>query len=119
MQDTIARGQRQQVEALYAAFNRQDVEAILERLTDDVRWANGMEGGHVEGRARVREYWLKQFETLRPSVEPLAISGDGQGRVTVDVHQVVRSLDGEILVDQRVVHHFAFDGPLIARFDIA
>ena len=30
---------------------------MLTVLTDDVAWANGMDGGYVHGREAVREYW--------------------------------------------------------------
>jgi hypothetical protein len=106
------------IEQLYAAFNRRDVEAVLARLTDDVTWANGMEGGHVEGRAAVRAYWARQFELVQSHVEPERIAREPDGRVAVDVHQVVRTPDGELLADQNVRHLFTFDGDLIARFDI-
>src|SRR4051794_38488605 len=36
---------------LYDSFNRRDVEAVLDRLAPDVTWANGLEGGYVEGRS--------------------------------------------------------------------
>jgi len=40
------------------------------------------------------------------------------GRVAVDVRQVVRTPDGELLADQRVRHLFTFDEDVITRFDI-
>jgi ketosteroid isomerase-like protein len=118
MSETIAEHQRKDVEQLYAAFNRRDVEAVLERLSSNVTWANGMEGGHVEGRAAVRSYWARQFELVQATVEPERIALEPDGRVAVDVHQVVRTPDGELLANQRVRHLFTFDDDLITRFDI-
>jgi hypothetical protein len=46
----VSENRRQDIERLYAEFNRRDIEAVLERLIDDVHWANGMEGGYVDGR---------------------------------------------------------------------
>ena len=40
------------------------------------------------------------------------------GRVAVDVRQVVRTPDSELLADQRVRHLFTFDEDVITRFDI-
>jgi nuclear transport factor 2 (NTF2) superfamily protein len=34
---------------------------VLDALTDDVTWANGMEGGYVRGREGVREYRTRQW----------------------------------------------------------
>src|SRR6266487_3642422 len=43
--------------AIYNCFNARDIDGVLDALTDDVAWANGMEGGYVHGREGVREYW--------------------------------------------------------------
>jgi ketosteroid isomerase-like protein len=110
--------EREGIRRLYSDFNRRDIDAVLERLAEDVRWANGMEGGHVEGRAEVREYWTRQFTMIDGKVEPEEISRTDDGRVAVEVHQVVRSLDGELLADERVTHIFTFDDGEITRFDI-
>lgn len=118
MSETIAEDQRKEIERLYAAFNGRDVEAVLERLSSDVSWANGMEGGYVEGRSAVRDYWARQFELISSTVEPERIAREPDGRVAVDVHQVVRTPDGELLADQRVRHLFTFDDDTITRFDI-
>jgi hypothetical protein len=40
------------------------------------------------------------------------------GRVDVEVDQVVRDLNGQLL-DQRIVHHvYTFDGDRIVRMDV-
>ena len=36
----------------------------------------------------------------------------------MDVHQVVRSLDGEVLADRRVVHVYALRDGLVERMDV-
>ena len=115
---TLAENERADIRRLYSAFNLRDIEAVLDRLADDVLWANGLEGGHVAGRAAVRDYWTRQFAMIQPQVEPEEISRTEDGRVAVEVHQVVRSLDGELLVDERVTHLYTFDEGQITRFDI-
>lgn len=40
--------------AVYAAFNRRDVDRVLAFMRPDVDWPNGMEGGRVHGRDEVR-----------------------------------------------------------------
>jgi ketosteroid isomerase-like protein len=114
----VSEDRRQDIERLYAEFNRRDIEAVLARMTDDVHWANGMEGGYVDGRDAVREYWLRQFEVIDGRVEPERIVGRDQDRVAVHVHQVVHSPSGELLADEHVTHVFTFQGGQIARFDI-
>ncbi len=103
---------------VYERFNERDMDAVLASLRDDVVWANGMEGGHVHGRDEVRRYWTRQWAMLDPHVEPMAFAESPEGRVVVEVHQVVHDLAGNLLVDQMVGHIFAIEDGLIKRFDI-
>ncbi len=111
-------GETDLMTGLYAHFNARDIEAVLAMLHPEVMWANGMEGGHVRGRAGVREYWTRQWATIDPHVEPQAVSIDLEGAVNVDVRQVVRDLGGGVLSDRRLVHVFRIEDGLIRRFDI-
>ena len=70
----------------------------------DVAWPNGMEGGYVHGHEEVRAYWTRQWQLLDPHVEPLKFTAGPSGRVIVEVHQVVRDVKGQLLMD-RVVQH--------------
>jgi hypothetical protein len=84
-----------------------------------VEWANGMDGGHVYGRDAVRAYWTRQFTTLNPHVDPVSIRSAGSGQWTVEVHQVVHDIRGNLLIDTTVYHTYRFRDGLIARMDIA
>jgi hypothetical protein len=103
---------------IYARFNAREMETVLAAMSEDVAWANGMEGGHVHGRDGVRSYWTRQWATVDPHVEPIGFSIGPEGEVVVDVHQVVHDLEGKLLADQKVVHIFRFEDGLIKRFDI-
>ena len=103
---------------VYELFNRRDIERVLAAMHPDVIWANGMEGGHVHGRDGVRSYWKRQWAILDPHVEPVEISPSGAGQVVVKVHQIVRDLKGNLLVDKVVIHVFQIQNGLIQRFDI-
>ena len=103
---------------VYELFNRRDIERVLAAMHPDVVWANGMEGGHVHGRDGVRSYWKRQWAILDPHVEPVEISPSGAGQVVVKVHQIVRDLKGNLLVDKVVIHVFQIQNGLIQRFDI-
>ncbi|WP_198543417.1 nuclear transport factor 2 family protein [Pseudofrankia sp. BMG5.36] len=103
---------------LYAAFNARDVDSVLAALTDDVRWANGWEGGEVVGHAAVRDYWARQWAVVDPRVEPRTVGVSPDGRVDVTVGQTVRDLDGNVL-DSREVHHlYTVRENLFARMEI-
>ena len=103
----------------YEAFNARDVDAALALMHSDVDWPNGMEGGRVLGRAAVREYWTRQFEVIDSRVEPEGFTTDAEGRVVVDVHQVVRDTAGELLSDGRVEHVYTIRDGLVERMEIA
>lgn len=102
----------------YAAFNARDIERALATMHPDVDWPNGMEGGHVQGHAAVRDYWTRQWQLIDPHVEPRRFATDPTGHVVVDVHQVVRDRSGNVLGDQMVQHVYAIAGGLITRMEI-
>src|SRR5271166_2127862 len=74
-------------------------------MHQDVDWANGMEGGSVHGPSGVRDYWTRQWQLIDPRVDPQRFEGDA-AQVVVEVHQVVRDLQGKIKSDQMVRHLF-------------
>jgi ketosteroid isomerase-like protein len=79
---------------LYARFNARDMETVLTAMHEDVVWANGMEGGYVDGRDGVRSYWTRQWAMIDPHVEPVEFSSGSDGEALVEVHQIVRDLQG-------------------------
>src|SRR6266705_7080063 len=103
---------------LYAAFNDRDIDRCLAGMLPDVTWANGMDGGYVQGHEAVREYWTRQWKQVNPTVEPVRFESHA-GKIVVDVHQVVRAMDGSILLDRVVKHIFTLEGLLVKAFEIA
>ena len=103
---------------VYDRFNARDMEIVLAAMQEDVIWANGMEGGHVQGRDEVRSYWTRQWAMIDPHVEPVAFAHGPEGEVVVEVHQVVRDLNGNLLADKMVDHVFRIETGLVKRFDI-
>src|SRR5689334_21308735 len=103
---------------VYDRFNARDMETVLAAMHKDVMWANGVEGGHVHGRDEVRSDWTRQWMMIDPHVEPVAFAQGPEGEVVVEIHQVVRDLNGKLLADKMVGHVFRIDKGLIRRFDI-
>jgi hypothetical protein len=108
----------QLIRRLYEGFNQRDIAVVLAALADDVAWANGMEGTHVHGRDAVREYWTYQWSVIDPSVEPLNVARSDDGATIVEVHQVVRDLQGQTLLDEVIHHSFHVKEGRVQRFDI-
>ncbi len=110
--------EREILRKAYTDFNARNIDAVISHMHPEVQWANGMEGGHVHGKEEVHAYWTRQFATLAPHVEPLAIEPNEQGNWVVEVHQVVHDREGNLLVDTTVYHTYQFCDGLIARMDI-
>jgi hypothetical protein len=104
--------------AAYAAFNARDIDGALATMAADVAWPKAFEGGFVEGGEAIREYWTRQWSGIDPHVEPVCFHPDDLGRVVVDVHQVVRDLDGKVVDDRHVGHLYTFKNGLIQRMEI-
>jgi ketosteroid isomerase-like protein len=113
------------LERIYERFNARDIDGVLAALTDDVAWANGMEGGHVHGREAVRAYWTRQWAMVSPHVEPVSFRRTADGAIVAEVLQSVRDLDGRPLQgqahgleDKTVGHAFRLRDGKVTRFDI-
>ena len=113
------------VERLYACFNTRDIDGVLTVLTDDIAWANGMDGGHVHGREAIREYWTRQWAVVIPHVEPVSFRRTTDGVIVAEVRQTVRDLEGKPLQgqthglkDKTVGHVFRLREGKVARFGI-
>ena len=104
-------------ESLYRDFNAREIEKVLVNLHADVKWANGMEGGFVDGRDAVREYWTRQFTMLNGQVNPQKIETDA-GKTVVTVHQIVKDFEGNLLSDSMVKHIFQIENGLVRNFEI-
>jgi ketosteroid isomerase-like protein len=105
--------------AAYRAFNARDIDAVLELMHPDVDWPNAWEGGRVDGREAVREYWTRQFAEISGQLEPEGFTEEPDGAITVDVHQVVHDVrTRELISDSRVRHRYRLEGGLITRMDV-
>ena len=103
---------------VYRSFNAREIETVLAAMHQDVTWANGMEGGFVNGRDGVRNYWTRQWSMMDPHVEPVEFSKGPRGETIIRVHQLVRDLNGAVLADREVRHIFFMEDGLIKRFEI-
>ncbi|TWT74839.1 nuclear transport factor 2 family protein [Allorhodopirellula solitaria] len=103
---------------LYDAFNEREIETIISTMQPDVKWANGLDGGFVHGRDEVRQYWTSQFENIRCELETLSFETDSENRDVVTVHQVIKDLQGNVLVDTTIQQIFTVKEGLISLYEI-
>ena len=104
--------------AAYAAFNARDIDQALALMTPDVSWPRAFKGGFVRGPEEIRAYWTEQWSEIDGHVEPVAFHPEEDGRILVDVHQVVRDLAGVLLVDEHVGHRFTIEHDLIQGMEV-
>ena len=106
------------LEQAYSAFNRRDIDGALALMTEGVTWPKASEGGNVIGKEEIRAYWTRQWGEFDPNVEPLEITESGNGKVRVRVHQLVKSLQGDVLSESEVLHVFTVNSGLIVAMNL-
>ncbi len=106
------------IEQAYSAFNRRDIDGALALMKEDVSWPKASEGGLIVGKEELHAYWTRQWGEFDPQVEPLEMTEGEAGTTRVSVHQVVKSLQGDVLSDSEVLHVFTLSGGLISCMEL-
>jgi len=102
----------------YSAFNHRDIDSALALMSDNISWPKASEGGRVVGKEEIRSYWTRQWQEFDPHVEPIEITDQQDGTTDVKVHQLVKSLGGNVLSDSHVWHVYTIANDLIQRMDL-
>jgi hypothetical protein len=102
----------------YSAFNRRDMDTALALMRENVSWPKASEGGRVVGKEEIRAYWTRQWQEFDPHVEPIEVIDREGGKTDVKVHQIVKSLGGNVLSDSEVWHLYTIANGLIERMDL-
>lgn len=106
------------IQQAYAAFNARDIDTVLKLMHPNVNWPNDWEGGYVKGHDEVRDYWTRQWKEIDPTVEPVAFKEKQDGSFEVEVHQVAKELQGNVLFDGIVKHIYTIENGLIKSMEI-
>jgi hypothetical protein len=102
----------------YAAFNRRDIDSAVALMSESVSWPKASEGGRAVGKEEIRSYWTRQWKEFDPHVEALEVIDHEGGLTAVKVHQLVKSLGGDVLSDSEVWHVYTIANGLIERMDL-
>ena len=102
----------------YSAFNRRDIDGALALMGEDVSWPKASEGGRVVGKEEIRAYWTRQWKEFDPHVEPVEVIDREGSKTHVKVHQIVKTLGGDVLSDTDVWHVYTIANGLIERMDL-
>ena len=109
---------REILASAYNHFNARNIDAVLKTMHQNVDWPNGMEGGRLHGHSEVRDYWTRQWAVVDPHVEPVSFTTGSDGRIIVQVHQTVRDLAGNVILDQMIQHVYLLQDSLIRSMEI-
>jgi len=88
----------------YSAFNRRDIDGALALMSENVSWPKASEGGRAVGKEEIRAYWTRQWKEFDPHVEPVEVIDREGSKTQVKVHQLVKTLRGDVLSDTDVRH---------------
>jgi hypothetical protein len=100
----------------YAAFNRQDADALFALVSDDVDWPK--DDVRLHGKDAVRAYLLEKWAKNHPHDEPVAIRDLSEERSAVHIDQVVYALDGSVISKGMFEMTFQIKDKLIVRMDL-
>ncbi|KAA5534580.1 nuclear transport factor 2 family protein [Taibaiella lutea] len=106
------------IKKAYAAFNDRDIDKALSTMQPDVQWSKAWEGGYISGHEAIKEYWTRQWKEINPKVAPTVFTERQNGSLEVEVHQIVKDLQDNVMFDGIVKHIYTFDNGLIKTMDI-
>ena len=102
----------------YTAFNARDIDSILMVMHPDIKWARAWEGDYATGHGEVKAYWERQWQEVDPIVVPVGFTERADGKLEVEVDQLVKDLDGNILFDGKVTHVYVIKDGMLEQMDI-
>lgn len=102
----------------YEAFNARDIDGALATMASNVEWPNVAEGTWLRGHAAVRDYWTHQWQRIDPKVYPEGFQNLPDGRLRIDVQQIVRDLEGKEIYRGMVGHVYTLQNDRIVRMQV-
>ena len=102
----------------YTGFNNREIDTVLSVMHPDVHWPKAFEGGYVIGHEAVRAYWTRQWSEINPRVTPVGFRERANGNLEVEVAQLVKDLEGNVIFDGKVKHVYVIDNGLLQHMDI-
>ena len=118
MDPTTQERASQLIRQFYPDFNQRNIDQIMPHFTADIDWPNGMTGGRERGHAAVRAYWTNQWQQINSQVTPISYRLVDD-RVILEVHQLIKDMNGSVISDSVVFHTYRFSAEKIAGMDIS
>lgn len=118
MNDQNTTGNQELIKAAYAAFNIRDADGAIKFMDPEVKWARAWEGDYASGPEDVKAYWERQWKEIQATVIPVGFGTKEDGRLIVEVDQLAKDLEGNILFEGKVTHIHDIPDGLIKQMDI-
>ncbi len=106
------------IKSAYAAFNARKIDDILRVMHPAIKWSKAWEGDYANGHDEVRAYWERQWKEIDPNVTPVGFREGENGTLEVEVDQLVKDIEGNILFDGKVKHIYVINDGLLQQMDI-
>lgn len=106
------------IKKAYQAFNDRDINTIMQMMHPDIKWLRAWEGDYAYGHDEVRAYWQRQWKEINPRVTPVGFIERVNGNLEVQVEQVVKDLEGNIVFNGKVKHIYTIRDGLLKQMDI-
>lgn len=103
---------------LYDANQRRDLEAFRALVAPQLEWPDVTRGGVLTSPEAVADYWAYNDSIIRVEITPVEIHVAEDGRIVVDVNQVVWNRAGKLWSDLCVRHCYTLRDGLFWRMDI-
>ncbi|ALL13063.1 nuclear transport factor 2 family protein [Caulobacter henricii] len=102
----------------YDAFNARDAAALGAVLHDEAQWPDSLEGGQVQGRQAVIDYFARQFDLMQLDARLVTVREEPPARIVLEIQYAVRSREGQLWSDTRAVLAYDFADGLIRRMTV-
>lgn len=106
------------IETLHAAINARDLDATLACYAPDARFADGLDGGVLEGGDAIRAHFIRLFETIRVELSIIALTRLSDGRMRARLHVETRGPGGGLWQDGAVTVWYRLIGGLIVEQEL-
>jgi hypothetical protein len=106
------------IKKAYQAFNDRDINTILQMLHPHIKWSRAWEGDYAHGHDEVKTYWQRQWQEIDPNVLPVGFVHRQDGTLEVEVDQLVKDLEGNILFNGKVKHIYTIENSLLLQMNI-
>lgn len=103
---------------LYAAINARDLDATVACYASHARFADGLEGGMLEGLEAIRAHFAHLFETIHVELAMIDLIRQADGRLRASLQVVTRGPGGGLWQDDVVTVWYRLERGLIVEQDV-